>query len=65
MNKSILLLIMIGVVLAVVHVPEFVITVGLIAFLAIAAIKLLWAMLTPFSHPSRRKTQPRTFVSSY
>ncbi|MGB3292640.1 MAG: hypothetical protein WBB01_06630 [Phormidesmis sp.] len=52
MDKSILSLIVIGIALAFLHVPHTVLTLGIIGFLAIAAIKLFWTVLEIFSTPS-------------
>ena len=55
MDKSILSLILIGIALAVVHIPSMTITLGIIAVLVIAAIKLFWSILEPYSQPSAQK----------
>jgi hypothetical protein len=52
MNKNILLLVIIGVALAILHVPEVTLTLALIAGLAIAAIRLSWIVLQAFSTPA-------------
>ena len=49
MDKGILFLLIIGVTLAVVHVSDVVITFGIIAALALVAIKLCWSILQPYS----------------
>ncbi len=55
MDKSILSLILIGIALAVVHIPSTTITLGVIMILVIAATKLLWSILEPYSHTSAQK----------
>lgn len=52
MDKSILSLIIVGIALAVLHVPHILLPLGIIGFLAIAAIKLSWTILETFSAPS-------------
>lgn len=49
MNKSILSLIAIGIALSILHVPEVMITVGIISCLAILSIRLCWSVLQPYS----------------
>ena len=55
MDKSILSLVILGVVLAVVHVPSVVITVGIITLLVMVTTKLLWAVLQAYS-PTTQKS---------
>lgn len=52
MDKSIFSLIVIGIILAVLHVPHTLLTLGVIGCLAIATIKLFWTVLETFSSPS-------------
>lgn len=54
MDKSILSLVVIGIILAVLHVPDVLLTLGIIGCLAIATIKLFWTVLETFSAPSVR-----------
>jgi len=49
MNKTILCLLLLGVGLAILHVPEAVIHVGVISGLLVLTIKLFWAMIQSFS----------------
>ncbi|KPQ36947.1 MAG: hypothetical protein HLUCCA11_03260 [Phormidesmis priestleyi Ana] len=49
MDKSILSLIILGIALAIVHVPHMSIMVGIIVFLLIVTTKLLWGALTSYS----------------
>ena len=60
MDKSILLLIAAGVVLAFLHMPTVVITFGIIITLAMVAIKLCWLIVQSFSQPSEPVMQRRT-----
>ena len=55
MDKSILSLILIGIALAVVHIPSMTITLGIITLLVIAAIKLFWLILEPYSQPAAQR----------
>jgi hypothetical protein len=58
MNKNILLLMMLGVALAIFHVPELTLTLGVISGLVIAAIRLFWLLLQAFSAPKARASVP-------
>ncbi|MGC1308691.1 MAG: hypothetical protein WA885_15810 [Phormidesmis sp.] len=51
MDKSILLLIASGVIVAVLHMPTVVITFGIIAALVMASIKVCWTIVQSFSQP--------------
>lgn len=57
MDKSILSLILIGIALAVVHIPSMTIMLGIITFLVIAAIKLFWSILEPYSQPAAQRVR--------
>ena len=57
MDKSILLLVASGVVVAFLHMPTLVITVGIIAALVMMAIKVCWTIVQSFSQPN---VSPRT-----
>lgn len=57
MNKSILSLIMVGIALAILHVPHAMLTLGIIACLVAATVQLFWAVLQSFSQPAVR-SQP-------
>ncbi len=57
MNKSILSLIAVGIALSILHVPEIMVTVGIIGGLAILAIKLCWSVLQSYSQPSQAQEQ--------
>lgn len=52
MNKNILLLVIVGTALAIFHMPEVTLTLGIIGCLAIAAIRLSWLVLQAFSTPA-------------
>ncbi|MGB7248818.1 MAG: hypothetical protein WBC73_07760 [Phormidesmis sp.] len=52
MNKSILLLTIAGIALAILHMPNFMLTMAIITCLVTATVKLFWAMLQAFSTPS-------------
>jgi hypothetical protein len=58
MNKSILSLIIFGVALAVVCMPDAMLTVGIILGLAIATIQLSWHILQAFSSASEHRLLP-------
>ena len=59
MDKSILLLIASGVVVAFLHMPTLVITIAIIATLVMMAVKVCWKIMQSFSQPSvSRRTQP-------
>jgi hypothetical protein len=58
MNRNILLLMMIGVALAIFHVPELTLTLGIIGGLAIATIRLFWIVLRAFSAPKAHAYVP-------
>jgi hypothetical protein len=58
MNKSILSLIIFGVALAVVCMPDAMLTVGIILGLAIATIQLSWQILQAFSSASEHRLRP-------
>ncbi|MEL6780540.1 MAG: hypothetical protein AAFO06_25215 [Cyanobacteria bacterium J06597_16] len=51
MNKRILALILFGVALAMMHMPEVMITVGIITGLVMVTTKLFWSVLQSFSGP--------------
>lgn len=57
MDKSILLLILIGIALAVVHIPSTTLTLGIITILLVATIKLFWSILESYSQPSAQKVR--------
>ena len=52
MDKSILLLIASGVVVAFLHAPTMVITFGIIAAMLVMAIKICWTIVQSFSQPA-------------
>lgn len=52
MDKSILLLIASGVVVAFLHMPTLVVTFGIITALVMMAIKVCWTVIQSFSQPS-------------
>ncbi len=54
MDKSILSLVILGIALAVLHSPHFVITVGIIMLLVITTTKLLWRLLDAYSPTLKR-----------
>ena len=59
MDKSILLLIASGVVVAFLHAPTVVITFGIIATLLVMAVKICWKLMHAFSHPvTSRRNMP-------
>ena len=64
MDKSILSLIILGIALAVLHVPHTVLTLGIIGFLLIAAIKLSWLVMESLSG-SEERSQKSTLTLSH
>ncbi len=63
MDKSILFLMMIGMVLVIVHVPHVVMTLGIISGLSVVSIKLIWMVMQGFSQSSP-PSQQRSPVAS-
>ena len=60
MDKTILFLLVVGIALALLHVPSVLVPLIVIGGSAIAAIKLFWTILQAFSTPTTRPCPVRT-----
>ena len=61
MDKTIFALLLLGLVLAILHAPSFVLHLGIITGLLLLTIRLFWMLLRPLSAPRSNNLKPSNF----
>ena len=59
MDKTIFALLLLGLVLAILHAPSFVLHLGIITGLLLLTIRLFWLLLRPLSDPRSANFKPK------